>query len=167
MLIRFTVGNFCSFDKNQTLSMISGSIQNKKERVFRTKDFKLLKFASVFGANASGKSNFIKAMAYAQAVVMVGMDYPLFEEKKYSYNRLSPKNKDRTSYFEFEMYIDGETYAYGFEVLIYQKRICEEWLIKLDKNNKDTVIFSREIDNKQIFFNSDYLTEIKDERMKV
>lgn len=167
MLTRFTVGNFCSFDKNQTLSLISGSIQNKKERLFKTKDFKLLKFASIFGANASGKSNFIKAMEYAQAAVMVGMEHPLFEVKKYSYNRLSPKNKDKTSYFEFEICIDDEIYAYGFEILIFQKRVCEEWLIKLDKNNKDIPIFTRNIDNKQIYFNPEYLTEKNAERMKV
>ena len=106
MLTRFTVGNFCSFDKNQTLSLISGSIQNKKERLFKTKDFKLLKFDSIFDANDSGKSNFIKAMEYAQAAVMVGMEHRLFEVKRYSYNRLSPKNKDKTSYFEFEICID-------------------------------------------------------------
>lgn len=167
MLTRFTVGNFCSFDKNQTLSLIAGSIQNKKERLYKTKDFKLLKFASIFGANASGKSNFIKAMEYAQTAIMAGMNYPFFEEKKYSYNRLNVMNKDKTSYFEFEICIDGEIYAYGFEVLIFQKKICEEWLIKLDKNNKDVALFTRNVDNKQIFFNPEYLTEKNKERMKV
>ena len=73
MLSRFTVGNFCSFDKNQTLSLIAGSIQNHKERLYQTNDFKLLKFASIYGANAAGKSNFIKAMDYAQTAIIVGV----------------------------------------------------------------------------------------------
>lgn len=69
MLSRFTVSNFCSFnfDKNQTLSLVAGSIQNHKERLYQANDFKLLKFTSIYGANAAGKSNFIKAMNYARA----------------------------------------------------------------------------------------------------
>lgn len=128
MLTRFSVGNFCSFNKNQTLTIISGAIQNKKERLFKTKDFKLLKFASIFGANASGESNFIKAMKYAQNIVMFGMEHPFFEEKKYSYNRLNPKSKDESSYFEFEICIDNEIYAYGFEILVFQKKYVKSGL---------------------------------------
>lgn len=166
MLSRFTVGNFCSFDKNQTLSLIAGSIQNHKERLYSTKDFKLLKFGSIFGANAAGKSNFIHAMNYAQAAIIVGTENELFEEKKDNYFRLNPENKTKPSYFEFEICIDGEIYAYGFEIIIFQKKITEEWLIKLNKT-KDDIIFSRNSITGTIYFNSNYLNPETSTRMYV
>ena len=71
MLVRFTVGNFRSFNKNQTLSLIAGSIQNHKERLYQLNDFKLLKFGAIFGANAAGKSNFIAAINHARAITLL------------------------------------------------------------------------------------------------
>lgn len=166
MLSRFTVGNFRSFDKNQTLSLIAGTIQNHKERLRQTNDFKLLKFASVFGANAAGKSNFIKAMDYAQAAIIMGTENDFFEKEKESYFRLNPDNKSKPSYFEFEICIDGTIYAYGFEIIIFQKKITEEWLVKLNKS-KDEIIFSRNTSSGTVFFNKDYLNTETTSRMEV
>lgn len=166
MLSRFTVGNFCSFDKNQTLSLIAGSIQNHKERLYQANDFKLLKFASIYGANAAGKSNFIKAMDYACAAILVGVENEYFEEKKENYFRLNPENKTKPSYFEFEICIDKKIYAYGFEMIINQKRITEEWLVKLNKT-KDEIIFSRNTSTGSVYFNNDYISDESNSRMKI
>lgn len=166
MLSRFTVGNFCSFDKNQTLSLIAGSIQNYKERLYQTKDFKLLKFASIYGANAAGKSNFIKAMDYAQSAIIMGVENEYFEDNKENYFRLNPENKLKPSYFEFEICIDKSIYAYGFEMIINQKRITEEWLVKLNKT-KDEIIFSRNSNTGSVYFNNDYLNDETRSRMDV
>ncbi|MBE6351592.1 MAG: ATP-binding protein [Treponema bryantii] len=166
MLSRFTVGNFCSFDKNQTLSLIAGSIQNHKERLYQANDFKLLKFASIYGANAAGKSNFIKAMDYAQTAIIVGVENEYFEERKDNYFRLNPENKAKPSYFEFEICIDKSIYAYGFEMIINQKRITEEWLVKLNKT-KDEIIFSRNSNTGSVYFNNDYLNDETKSRMAV
>ncbi|MBK5263342.1 MAG: hypothetical protein JJE17_12365 [Peptostreptococcaceae bacterium] len=38
MLSRFTVGNFLSFNKNQTLSLIAGEVQKNKERLYQALD---------------------------------------------------------------------------------------------------------------------------------
>lgn len=166
MLSRFTVGNFCSFDKNQTLSFIAGSIQNHKERLYQANDLKLLKFAAIYGANAAGKSNFFKGMDFAQAAIMMGVDNDYFEDKKEDYFRLNYNNKNKPSYFEFEIYIDGTIYAYGFEMILFQKRITEEWLVKLNKS-KDEIIFSRNSVTGSMYFNEDYLNEETSSRMNI
>lgn len=166
MLVRFTVGNFRSFNKNQTLSLIAGSIQNHKERLYQLDDFKLLKFGVIFGANAAGKSNFISAIDYAQTLALIKTDHPYFEYTKYNYHRLNPLNKEKTSYFEFEICIDGSVYAYGFEVLIYQKKITEEWLIKLNKD-KDIQIYYRNTITGAFSFNEDYINPEYISRMQV
>ena len=129
MLVRFSVGNFCSYNEHQTISLISGNVKNHSERLYFTRDFKLLKFAAIFGANASGKSNI-------------------------------------NSYFEFELLVDGEVYAYGFEICIFQKRIREEWLIKLDKSG-DTSIFTRNTDTGDFYFNDQYLNSQNTNRMQI
>ena len=67
MLIRFNVKNFLSFSasedgKSEEFSMIAGKVRNKNEHIYDDKKIKLLKFAAVYGANASGKSNLVRAL---------------------------------------------------------------------------------------------------------
>ncbi|NCC65960.1 MAG: transporter, partial [Spirochaetia bacterium] len=139
MLARFTVGNFLSFNENQSLCLVAGSEERDTERLFKTEGLDLLKFASIFGANASGKSNVIKAMAFAQHLVLQGVGSIAAVNQFY---RLNPANEEKPSYFEFEIVIDGLCYAYGFEVLIAQKRITEEWLYALS-SEKERPLFTR------------------------
>ncbi|HBN84952.1 MAG TPA: hypothetical protein DDZ89_14040 [Clostridiales bacterium] len=58
MFVRFSVGNFLSF---------------KSERVFDVDKLKILKFAAVFGANASGKSNLVSNFKYAQSMFVMSV----------------------------------------------------------------------------------------------
>ncbi|WP_205127438.1 MULTISPECIES: AAA family ATPase [Okeania] len=67
MLIQFSVGNYLSFKKIVTLSMVTTDLtaNNKsvdENNVFQVDDeLNLLKSCAVYGANASGKSNLVKA----------------------------------------------------------------------------------------------------------
>jgi AAA15 family ATPase/GTPase len=162
MLTRFTVGNFCSFDKNQTLSLIAGSIQKHKERLYIAKDMKLLKFGALFGANAAGKSNFINAMDFAAGITIIGTDII----RKDLYFKLNPVNKDEPSYFEFEICLNGKIYAYGFEIIISKKQITEEWLIELGAA-RNTEIFTRNTLTGNLTVNESLLDEPYNERMNV
>lgn len=78
MLIRFNIKNFLSFSvkedgKSQEFSMIAGKVRNKKSHVYDDGKIKLLKFAAVYGANASGKSNLVKALDYMRRIVLYGL----------------------------------------------------------------------------------------------
>ena len=139
MLARFTVGNFLSFNKNQTLSLIAGDVQKNKERLYQAEDMKLLKFGAIYGANAAGKSNLFKAMSFTLQVICSGTASILNTQ---SYFRLDEANREKLSYFEFEICIDKKIYAYGLELNIYRKEILEEWLIELGPV-KDKKIFYR------------------------
>ena len=158
MLSRFTIGNFRSFDKNQVLSLNAGIIQNHKERLFQKSNIKLLKFASIFGANAAGKSNFIRGMNYAQNAIIKGTDNRFFEERKNDFFRLNPNNKETPSFFEFEICLNDTIYVYGLEILMFTKKITKEWLHKQDKA-KGIIIFSRNTDTGSSYFNEDYLND--------
>ncbi len=65
MLIEFSVGNFLSFKDTVTFSMLAAPItEHEESNVFTVDKFRLLKSSVIYGANASGKSNFIKAMGF-------------------------------------------------------------------------------------------------------
>ena len=77
MLIRFNVKNFLSFSeredgRTEEFSMIAGKVRNKKEHLYYNGKIKLLKFAAVYGANAAGKSNLVKALEFMRRTVLVG-----------------------------------------------------------------------------------------------
>ncbi|MBQ3683935.1 MAG: AAA family ATPase [Succinimonas sp.] len=165
MLVRFSVGNFRSFDNIQTFSLIAGNAKNHSERLYSAPDFKLLKFAAIFGANASGKSNLIKAVRYASLIVIGGMESDSAARSRTCYYRLDHQNKDKNSYFEFEILIDDVVYAYGFEISLFNRKIKEEWLIRLEKTG-DMPIYTRNTEGTS-YFNESYLNSDNADRMRV
>ena len=83
MLIEFSVKNFLSFKDKVTLSMEKGNGDENLDNIISTNNLDLLKTAAIYGANASGKSNLIKAFTFAILFVRnsnnntVGMRLPI------------------------------------------------------------------------------------------
>lgn len=153
MLIRFNVKNFLSFSERETgqsqeFSMIAGKVRNKASHVYDDSKIKLLKFAAVYGANAAGKSNLVKALNYMKKIVLSGLPKGHTE----SYCKIEECNKEKASYFELEIMIAGRYYAYGFEVILNQSRFVSEWLIELISDGREKLIFSRDIENSKYEF---------------
>lgn len=146
MFIRFNVRNFLSFDKNENgsteeFSMIAGKVRNKKEHIGNDGNLRLLKFAAVFGANASGKSNLVKAIGFMRDTVIDSLPDGYTEK----YCKTNVGNKEKSSYFEVEIKIKEKYYAYGFEVILSRGSFLSEWLIELTSDNKEKIIFIRDI----------------------
>ena len=149
MLIRFNVRNFLSFasranGQTEEFSMIPGKVRNKREHLYEDSKLKLLKFAAIYGANASGKSNFVKAMDFARATIIKRL--PDGASEKYCKSDIV--NKDSKSYFEFEVKIDDSIYAYGFEVILSSGKFTSEWLVELIDSEREKNIFSRDIEHR-------------------
>jgi hypothetical protein len=136
MLVRFTVGNFLSFNQRQSLAMLMGQTDHDDERLFAVQNLHLLKFAALFGANAAGKSNVVKAMAFAHRIILLGTS-SITNIGQYS--RQEHANRDRTSYFEFEIVVKDRLFAYGFELLLADRTITEEWLVELAPDHERTL----------------------------
>ncbi len=148
MLIRFNVKNFLSFSeredsKTEEFSMIAGKVRNKRDHVYDNGKVKILKFAAVYGANASGKSNLVKAMEFMQRIVLFGLP----EGHTDKYCKISEEHKEKASYFELEIMLGEKYYAYGFEVILNQSKFISEWLVELTADNRENLIFSRDIQN--------------------
>lgn len=155
MLIRFNVKNFLSFSerengKSEEFSMLAGKVRNKKTHMYENEKIKLLKFAAIYGANAAGKSNLVKAMDYMRSIVLSGLPKGHTD----MYCKIDETNKEKESYFELEIMLEERYYAYGFEVILNQSKFVSEWLIELTSDNKEKLIFSRDIKNGVFEFGS-------------
>lgn len=139
MLIRFTVENFLSFKERATFSMLPGKGTLKKEhKADAVKGVRVLKAGVAFGANASGKSNLIKAIAFGKRLVTEGTvaEMPI-EFPKY---RLDLASAEKGSRLEYEIQAGGKNYAYGF--VLDDGAVVEEWLYEISKK-KETKIYER------------------------
>lgn len=155
MLIRFNIKNFLSFSKgkdgkSEEFSMIAGKVRNKKTHVYDNGKIKLLKFAAIYGANAAGKSNLVKALDCMRRIVLYGLP----EGHTDMYCKLDDANKEKESYFEIEIMLGDKYYAYGFEVILNQSKFVSEWLVELTSDNKEKIIFCRDINKGTFEFGS-------------
>ena len=146
MLIRFTVENFLSFKDRATFSMLPGKGTLKKEhKTDAVKGVRVLKAGVVFGANASGKSNLIKAIAFGKQLVTEGTiaDVPI----EFSKFRLDAVSEKKGSRIEYEIQTCDKNYAYGF--VLNDGYVEEEWLYEISKKG-EIKIFER-LTDKGIF----------------
>ena len=128
MLIRFSVENFLSFSDRQKFSMLPGKGSLKADhKTSKLNGISVLKTAVLFGANASGKSNLIKAIDFGKKMVLRGnkpekpIDYQKF--------RLDKQSNINDSRIEYEIQHKGKNYAYGF--IFNNELIKEEWLYEI------------------------------------
>lgn len=144
MLIEFSVENFLSFREKQTFSMVAAPKLQKKENVF-TPDVqgeklpKLLKVAAIYGANASGKSNLIKALGLIKQIASrqpSAQAFPL----PVSPFRFDPLLIEEPSRIELHFVTAGQRYA--FELAATKERIMEERLTAFPKG-KETLLYER------------------------
>jgi len=141
MIVEFTVGNFLSFKENKTLSLEATSITEYKESTFKAGNYKLLKSAVLYGANSSGKSNFIKAMSIMKRIVMTSVEKTSASKFEIVPFLLNTNTENKPSYFELVFLINNTRYRYGFE--IDNKSVHGEWLFKL-VDDKEVPLFIRE-----------------------
>ena len=143
MLLRYIVENFKSIGKEIEFTMFpSKDIKDKKfisTLETRNGNWEVLKRAAFFGPNASGKSNFIKSLAFVKNFILEGQ----LSEKAIRIEQFKGNSEelDNKSLFQFMMYIDGEVYEYGF--VIDRKQVYEEWLMILTEDDLKP-IFKRE-----------------------
>ncbi len=147
MLIEFTVGNFLSFKEKRTLSLEASSIKENLGNVFEAGKYELLKSIVIYGANSSGKSNFLKALDRMRFLLMDSAQNNSASELDIVPFLLSTETESQPSYFEILVLIDGIRYRYGFEA--DNKIIRSEWLYER-KVKKENLLFVREKDSIEV-----------------
>jgi AAA15 family ATPase/GTPase len=132
MLIEFRVGNFRSFAEPQTFSLVASSDTRHPDNCIPFEKLRLLKSAAVFGANASGKSNLIRAINFMRLFVLASATkMNVGDTIQIAPFRLNPESRDQASFFEAAFVVEQVRYQYGFTVT--SKRVEDEWLIAYPK----------------------------------
>ncbi len=141
MLIEFSVKNFLSFKDKVTLSMEKGNGDENLDNIITKDSLYLLKTASIYGANASGKSNLLKA--FTCAILMVRNSNLIPVGGKWSFLKpflFDETTKNNPSEFEFLFIINDIKYRYYFSADI--NKVYEE-VLDAYYTQKPTNIFTR------------------------
>ena len=153
MIIQFTTGNFRSFKEQSTLSLVASALKEvqvpAEDIIFNvgSAGLSLMKSAVVYGANASGKSNLIKALEFFRwYAINSSKDIQSGERVNIESFRLNSVTAGEPSFFEAIFCDEENQYRYGFEAdnaLVYS-----EWLYQKTnkKRAKEVELFYREKD---------------------
>jgi AAA15 family ATPase/GTPase len=139
MILRATIDNLYSFKNETEISFVAGKSTTHGEQVSRAEkrdDISGLKAGIIYGANASGKSNIIKAISVIRKIALAGVPKKYIEPFK-----LTEQN-NRPSKVEIEIKVDKKFFAYGVEFTI--KGIVEEWLYDINSRT-DKEIYTRKV----------------------
>lgn len=144
MLIEFRVENHRSIRDEQVLTMEAGRVGDESDprpRTVKGHNEKLLPAAAIYGANASGKSNVLSALAYAQRAVASSHRYWGPDEGVPREPFAWGPKRNEPSLFECAMLIGGTHFQYGF--VATESEFSEEWLFAWPRGKKQTW-FTRE-----------------------
>ncbi len=130
------------------MNLVASSISDYKEtNTIASERHTLLKGAVIYGANASGKSNFIRAVSTMKKIVMSSFNQPSTKEIGVTPFLLNTETEKGPSYFEVLIEILGTRYRYGFEVT--DREVAGEWLYE-SKKNAEKFLFLREGDGIEV-----------------
>lgn len=132
MLVEFRVKNFRSLRDEQVLSLVASKDKTLEDTHTLETGLKaapsLVRSAAIYGANAGGKSNLIKALQYMRGVVMESATI-IQPGQTYAVQpfRLDAESASQPTEFEVTFILDGVRYQYGFAMTA--QRIVSEHLL--------------------------------------
>lgn len=142
MLQQFSVENFRSFKNKAVLSMEASADKKLLENVVQIKRDKILKVATIFGANAAGKSNLFLALTAAILMVRFSnyrqIGEPLGQITPFLFDK---ESASQPTSFEFVFMVNDKKYVYGFSATA--RKICTEYLYVYNSARPAT-IFERD-----------------------
>ena len=140
MLISFSLENWMSFRDPASFSMVASRERQHRDRVPKIPKYRMgiLPIAAIYGGNASGKTNFFKAINFARSFVVRGTQPDALIPVDCF--RLDTDSDKHPSRFAFELLIEGDIYEFSFSLT--RKAVVEEKLV-LIKSTSETVLYER------------------------
>ncbi|MEL7409471.1 MAG: ATP-binding protein [Cyanobacteria bacterium J06558_2] len=120
-----------------------------QDNVFQVdNELSLLKSAAVYGANASGKSNLVKAIGFMRRFVLNSSSRTQITDSiPVDRFRLSTDTEEQPSFFEIVFSLDKKIYRYGFK--LNPQKVVSEWLFYSAKS-KEYRYFERKGQNFEV-----------------
>lgn len=150
MIIDFTFKNFTSFRDEVSFSMMKTSERQHSDHIIKAKyGLKLLPVAAIFGANASGKSNFIQALhAMKNLVVQNSIIIQSF--------LLDDQYREKDTVLAIKILSQDQLYEFSFSFL---NNVVKEEILKKISSAGEEILYQRK--NKKI-----KIDNIKDNTVK-
>jgi len=141
MLLRFGVSNHLSIRDYQELSLSASSLKGREAGLIEcaaAPGGRVLPATVIYGANASGKSNFVNAMGTVCGMVLLSQikGEPGGEIPRHPF-RLDEDSPRSPSRFDIDFLVDGVRHHYGFEVS--DTAFESEWLYAFPKSHRQTL----------------------------
>ena len=117
MVLQIRLSNFFSINEEVVLDMQAASLQTRESKdllgnTFVCNDERLLKTVAIYGANASGKSNIIKAIRACVQMIFESHNYN--ENTMFAFTPFKFGGVGKPSRFYIRFLIDGVEYEYSF-----------------------------------------------------
>ncbi len=156
MLLQFKVNNFRSIKDTVTFSMLTAA-NKEMPRSFSSRNYHLLKSAVIFGANASGKSNTLKAIAFMRNMVLNSTRITQsIDQLPHQPFRLNTETANASSRFEMIFLIAERKYRYGFDA--DNTTVYAEWLF-VDEKGREARLFERDTESELFYINKQKFKE--------
>ncbi len=150
MLVQFSVKNFKTFKDKATLSLVASNYDKSDlelSNVFEVPNYlyRLLKSSVVFGANASGKTKFIDAIAFMRSfIINSSTGTQEGDEINVDSFKFNTESENDTTEFEIIFIVNRSQFRYGFEIT--RKKVISEWLFqkRINLKPKEIELFFRD-----------------------
>ena len=144
MVLQIRLSNFFSINEEVVLDMQAASLQTKESKdllgnTFVCNDERLLKTVAIYGANASGKSNIIKAIRACVQMIFESHNYN--ENTIFAFTPFKFGGIGKPSRFYIRFLIEGVEYEYSF-TLTKTEIITEE--LYYYPNGRKKLVFARD-----------------------
>ena len=137
MIISFSIENWMSFRDSVSFSMVASRERQHGNRIPKVGKYQMrvLPVAAVYGANASGKTNFFRALRFVRNLVLqgTGPDKLIPVEP----HRLANGYMEKPSRFRMELLIDETIYEFSFAAT--RRAIVEEKLVEITSASEKTL----------------------------
>lgn len=139
MLLEFSCSNHRSIRDEILFSAIAGSDKTHAENIEKVADVEVVKSSVIYGANGSGKSNFIDAISFVKNLVSNSINHQPGQGILQVPHKL--EGYERKSNYKIQFVVDGIRYAFGFS--LKNMLVAEEYLYYFP-NGRQTKIFERD-----------------------
>jgi hypothetical protein len=140
MILEFSFTNFLSFKDKITFSMLANSSSGLDDNYILIDGKKILKTASIYGANASGKTNLFKALTMVIYMLRNSNNIDINTKLPIIPFKFNKDSRNLNSSFEIKFIIDKVRYVYGFSANTF---FIEEEYLYYYPNGRETKIFDR------------------------
>lgn len=138
MLLEFRCKNHKSIRNEILFSMLAGSEKGHEENTEEINGLNVLKAAVLYGANGSGKTNFIDAIAFAKYLVVNSTQFQPGKGIPQKPHKLCGYEEDSSYQFQFVM--EDQRFAFGFS--LKNMLVSEEYLYCFP-HGRQTKIYER------------------------